>query len=206
MVSESLVLRASGHARLALCVLGAAGALHAQQTMIPKDPRVIPFDILIDRSALLAIPIREFEPDGPFLPEWANIRVWSDLTEIVNIGDVDSDHDVITLAAALRGAREEDLVYQYRARDLIAEVAGFDWQFTIPPTVDHLFIDELPVARNVLSYVLAADLIRLERLDPAGELPVRVALARFPLNVATIDDTARALADYLAPRPSLDAM
>ena len=162
---------------IALCGLGAT-ALQAQVTRIPKDPRVIPFDILIDRSALLAIPIRAFEPDGPFLPEWVNIRVWSDLTEAVNIGDLDSDHDVITLAAALRATREQDPVYRWRARNLIAEVATFDWQFTEPPTVDHLFIDELPVARNILSYVLAADLIQLDRLEPAAEASFQTFLRK----------------------------
>lgn len=187
---------------VAFWALGAAGALQAQHTTIPRDPHVIPLEILIDHSALLAIPIREFEPDGPFLPEWANVRIWSDLAEIVDIGDLDSNHDVIALAAALRGTRELSHAYKDKARDYINEVATFDWQFTDPP-IDHSFIDALPVGRNILSYVLAANLIDLERFDPL----VHASFTTFLLKVqAQIWFNGRTLRETHEVRPNNEGL
>jgi hypothetical protein len=79
-----------------------------------------------------------------------------------DIANQDSNHDVKTMARALVYARTGDTSYRERAADGIAEAIG---------TEDGGRTLEL--GRNLLSYVIAADVIDLREYDPAGEADFR---------------------------------
>jgi hypothetical protein len=79
-----------------------------------------------------------------------------------DIANQDSNHDVKTMARALVYARTGDTSYRERAADGIAEAIG---------TEDGGRTLEL--GRNLLSYVIAADVIDLREYDPEGEADFR---------------------------------
>lgn len=72
-----------------------------------------------------------------------------------DLGDNDDRHDVLTLAGALYAARLDDVAMADRVRDALDRARSSE------------SAEVLPVARNVLSYVVAADLIGYD--DPAFE-------------------------------------
>jgi hypothetical protein len=78
------------------------------------------------------------------------------------IADKDSNHDVKTLAVALVYARTGDESYREKAADAIASAVGTEEGGTT-----------LALGRNLLSYVIAADLIDLQAFDPVGETEFR---------------------------------
>lgn len=90
-----------------------------------------------------------------------------------NIADKDSNHDVNTLAVALVYARIGDESYRGKAADAITAAIGTE--------------DEgrtLELGRNLLSYVIAADLIDFRAYDPGREAEFRAwlhAVRREPL-------------------------
>jgi hypothetical protein len=96
------------------------------------------------------------------------------------IADKDSNHDVKTLAVALVYARTGDSHYRRRAADAIASAIGTEEGGRT-----------LALGRNLLSYVIAADLIDLRELDPVREAEFRSwlrAVRRAPLGSETVDD------------------
>jgi hypothetical protein len=75
-----------------------------------------------------------------------------------DIADQDSNHDVQTLAIALVAARTGDPAYRERAAAAIEDAVGTE---TGGRTLE--------LGRNLLSYVIAADLIDFRAYDPAAE-------------------------------------
>jgi len=77
---------------------------------------------------------------------------------IANISDQDSHHDVNTLAAALVYVRTGDSQYREKAAQAILSAIETERGGTA-----------LALARNLLSYVIAAELIDLKEYDPGSE-------------------------------------
>jgi hypothetical protein len=83
-----------------------------------------------------------------------------------DIANQDSDHDVKTLAAALVYARTGDASYRIRAADAIVAAIGTEHGGRT-----------LALGRNLVSYVIAADLIDLKRYDLAKDQQFRAWLS-----------------------------
>lgn len=82
-----------------------------------------------------------------------------------NISDQDSNHDVNTLAVALVYARTGNSTYRAKAANAILSVIGTEAGGRT-----------LALGRNLLGYVIAADLIDLKSYDPAGDQRFRAWL------------------------------
>ena len=128
---------------IALVALAATWARVSQTDEPPSEPPTAASreGIWIDRADVASLPA-----EGP---------AWEILAELalddwgpVDIGDQNSDHDVHTLAGALYAIRLDDETATERVRDALDSVQG--------STSDEI----LAVSRNLLSYVVAADLIR----------------------------------------------
>jgi hypothetical protein len=92
-------------------------------------------------------------------PAWERVKEAADRPlRLREIADKDSNHDVKTLAVALVYARTGDSSYREKAADAIAEAIGTEEGGTT-----------LALGRNLLSYVIAADLIDYQAYDPARE-------------------------------------
>lgn len=92
-------------------------------------------------------------------------RAWDQLKDAAdesfgsaNISDNESDHDVWTMAAALVYARTNDSSYRTKAADAIDAAIGTEAGG-----------NTLALSRNLLGYVVAADLIDLASQDPAAD-------------------------------------
>jgi hypothetical protein len=98
---------------------------------------------------------------------WERVKAAADgpLGE-ADIADQDSDHDVLTMAVALVYARTGDESYRRKAAEAIESAVGTEQGGST-----------LALGRNLLSYVIAADLIDLRAYDPAGEASFREWLA-----------------------------
>lgn len=122
-------------------------------------------------------PIRTVRPPAPgiwisraeLLPLPTSGVAWEELKATAEdelgvpaIADQDSGHDVRTMGVALVYARTGDAQYRRKAADAIASAIG---------TEDGGRTLEL--GRNLLSYVIAADLIDYQSYDPAGEAEFR---------------------------------
>jgi hypothetical protein len=97
-----------------------------------------------------------------------------------DIRDQDSDNDVLTLAVALFYARTGEESYRRKAADAIESAVGTEQGGST-----------LALGRNLLSYVIAADLIDLRSYDPAGDASFRRWLAgvrREPLSSKAVPD------------------
>jgi hypothetical protein len=100
-------------------------------------------------------------------PAWERLKAAADgLLGEANIADQDSNHDVRTLAVALVYSRTGEEIYRTKAADAIASAIGTEDGGRT-----------LALGRNLLSYVIAADLIDLRAYDPAGETTFRTWLA-----------------------------
>ena len=96
------------------------------------------------------------------------------------IADQDSNHDVLTMAVALVYARTGDEIYRGKAAEAIESAVGTERGGR-----------PLALGRNLLSYVIAADLIDLRSYDPAGEASFRqwlAAVRREPLRSTAVPD------------------
>jgi hypothetical protein len=120
---------------------------------------VVPATLLVDRASLMKLPTSG--------PAWDNIVEWSERTEVLDLAYNDSNHDMVALACALRGVRTGEMAYQVKARNYIA-VAAFS-----RAVFDDPLVRSLSIGRNVLSYVLAADLLELDRRQPEVDALVR---------------------------------
>jgi hypothetical protein len=97
-----------------------------------------------------------------------------------DIADQDSDHDVETLAVALVAARTGDQQYREKAAQAIMDAIGTEKGGRT-----------LALGRNLLSYVIAADLIDLGDYDPAADAEFREWLRRVryePLGSESVAD------------------
>jgi len=120
----------------------------------PPPPRTLPAapgGIWISRSEVRRLPMRG--------AAWERMKAAADgpLGE-ADIADQDSDHDVLTLAVALVYARTGDESYRRKAAEAIEGAVGTEAGGST-----------LALGRNLLSYVIAADLIDLRAYDPNGE-------------------------------------
>jgi hypothetical protein len=80
-----------------------------------------------------------------------------------DVGAFDSKHDTLTLAVALVYARTGDAFYRTKARDAILSAIG----------TESTTVQAVQPCRNVVSYVISADLIDLSGLDPLGDTAFR---------------------------------
>jgi Alginate lyase len=99
-------------------------------------------------------------------PAWERLKTAAD-GELgkPNLADQDSLHDVRTLAVALVYARTGDPAYRAKAADAIMSAIGTEAGGRT-----------LALGRNLIAYVVAADLIDLKRYDPARDQQFRVWL------------------------------
>jgi hypothetical protein len=118
--------------------------------------------IWISRAELLRLPMSGVAWDGLKATADGELGVPA-------IADMDSGHDVRTMAVALVYARTGEARYRRKAADAIANAIG---------TEDGGRTLEL--GRNLLSYVIAADLIDYQSYDPAGEAEFREWLRAVP--------------------------
>jgi hypothetical protein len=80
-----------------------------------------------------------------------------------DVGAFDSKHDTLTLAVALVYARTDDAFYRTKARDAILSAIG----------TESTTVQAVQLCRNVVSYVISADLIDLSGLNPLGDTAFR---------------------------------
>jgi len=92
-------------------------------------------------------------------PAWDQLKAAADgpLGE-ADIANQDSDHDVLTMAVALVYARTGDESYRKKAAAAIESAIGTEQGGST-----------LSLGRNLLSYVIAADLIDLGNFDPSAD-------------------------------------
>lgn len=164
--------------RLAGCVLATAAlaALAATVTVAdaPGKPSARQSGIWITAEELRRLPISG--------AAWNAVKADADgsLGE-PNVADQNSSHDVKTLAAALVYARTGDVRYRRKAADAVAGAIGTEQGGRT-----------LALGRNLVSYVIAADLVDLRTYDPAGDARFRAWLAavrRAPLSGRTLIST-----------------
>ena len=98
---------------------------------------------------------------------WERVKAAADgpLGE-ADIADQNSDHDVLTLAVALVYARTGNESYRRKAAEAIESAVGTEQGGST-----------LALGRNLLSYIIAADLIDLRSYDPAADTSFRKWLA-----------------------------
>jgi hypothetical protein len=128
----------------------------------PPPPRTLPAgagEIWISRAEVRRLPMAG--------AAWERVKAAADgpLGE-ADIADQDSDHDVLTMAVALVYARTGDESYRGRAAEAIESAVGTEQGGRT-----------LGLGRNLLSYVIAADLIDLRAYDPARDASFREWLA-----------------------------
>jgi hypothetical protein len=137
---------------------------HAEQQAetTPTPPRTLPAapeGIWISRAEVRRLPVRG--------AAWERVKAAADgpLGE-ADIADQNSDHDVLTLAVALVYARTGDESYRRKAAEAIESAVGTEKGGST-----------LALGRNLLSYIIAADLIDLRAYDPVAEASFRQWLA-----------------------------
>jgi hypothetical protein len=112
---------------------------------------------------------------------WERVKAAADAPmEQPDIADQDSDHDVQTLAVALAAARTGDPRYREKAAEAIIGAIGTEEGGRT-----------LALGRNLLSYVIAADVIDLGDYDPAADAEFRDWLRRVryePLGSESVAD------------------
>ena len=100
-------------------------------------------------------------------PAWNALKAYADgPAGSAKVSNQDSSHDIATLAVALVAARTGDAGYRQQAQSRIA--AAIDTER--PGRV-------LALARNLVSYIVAADVINLAGVDPALDARFRAWLA-----------------------------
>jgi hypothetical protein len=147
-----------------------------QAEATPPPPRERPAaapGIWISRAEVRRLPMRG--------AAWTRLKAAADgsIGE-PDIADQDSDNDVLTMAVALVYARTGDETYRRKAADAIESAVGTERGGRT-----------LALGRNLLSYVIAADLIDLRSYDPAGDASFRRWLAevrRAPLGSDAVPD------------------
>ena len=125
----------------------------------PRTPSQASEGIWISRGELMRLPMGG--------SAWERLKAAADgsLGE-ADIADQDSNHDVRTLAVALVYARTGEETYRAKAADAIESAIGTEDGGRT-----------LALGRNLLSYVIAADLIDLRGYDRAREATFRAWLA-----------------------------
>ncbi len=139
----------------------------------PRTPRAAPDGIWISGAEVRRLPMRG--------AAWERVKAAADgpLGE-ADIADQNSDHDVLTLAVALVYARTGDESYRRKAAEAIESAVGTEQGGST-----------LALGRNLLSYIIAADLIDLRAYDPAADASFRrwlAAVRHEPLGSEAVHD------------------
>jgi hypothetical protein len=133
----------------------------------PGDPGDNPFDGLVFDAGTVWVTPAELTGRSTSGPAWTRLKARADASlGAADIADQNSNHDVGTLAVALVYARTGDGAYRAKARQAILDAIGTEAGGRT-----------LALGRNLASYVIAADLIDLGSLDPAGDARFRTWLA-----------------------------
>lgn len=131
----------------------------ADDTGRPSFPQVDAGTVWVAPAELAALPTSG--------SAWTRLKTRADGSlGGANIADQSSNHDVGTLAAALVYARTGEPAYRAKAQAAILGAIGTEDGGRT-----------LALGRNLASYVIAADLIDLDDLDPAGDALFRTWLA-----------------------------
>lgn len=132
---------------------------HAETTPPPRPARQAGDGIWISPAEVRRLPTHG--------AAWERLKAAADgPIGKADIADQDSDHDVLTMAVALAYARTGDERYRRKAADAIESAVGTEHGGRT-----------LALGRNLLSYVVSADLIRLRGYDPPGDRRFRAWLA-----------------------------
>lgn len=111
--------------------------------------------------------------------------------EPTDISNQDSQHNTRTMATALVAARLDSDPLRAKVRDAIAAVIGTETGDTGPHSTGNRI---LGVARNLASYVIAADLIRLRDFDSRADARFRAWLA--PLRTKSLASGSTSLVEH----------
>jgi hypothetical protein len=135
-----------------LALLTAIGCSPSPSRSVPPERTSVPEEgMWISRAEVKRLPIGG--------RAWDRVKAAADGNlGRPNISDQDSKHDVNTLAAALVYARTGDRHYREKAAHAIWSVIGTETRGTT-----------LALGRNLLSYVISAELIDFEAYDPGRE-------------------------------------
>ena len=128
-------------------------------TAIPATPVPTPSGsasgMWISRADILALPMSG--------TPWANVKAAADGSwGSPNLSDLNSTHDVLTLAGALVYVRTGNEAYRAKVANAIMSAIGTEAQSRA-----------LEVSRNIQSYVISAELIDFKTLDPTREAQFR---------------------------------
>jgi hypothetical protein len=143
-----------------------------EETPPPETIPRLSHEIWISEEALLRLPTSG--------PAWERLKTAADdRSGSADIADQNSNHDVKTMARALVYARTGDTSYRQRAAAGIAQAIGTEEGGRT-----------LELGRNLLSYVIAADVIDLREYDPEAESEFREwlrSVRREPLGSEAIE-------------------
>lgn len=143
----------------------------SEEPPLPDVPR-LSHEIWISEEELARLPTRGHA--------WERLEdAADDTSEEAEIADQDSNHDVTTLAIALVYARTGDTSYRETAAEAIVDAIGTEEGGRT-----------LELGRNLLSYVIAADVIDLREYDPEAETEFREwlrSVRREPLGSEAIE-------------------
>jgi hypothetical protein len=138
-------------ALLGALLIGALLPLTRAAHAAPNTTVTIPNGIWISPAELSQLPMAG--------PAWQRLKAAADGSlGVPNIADQDSNHDVTTLAVALVYARTQDPRYRMKAADAIVAAIGTEQGGRT-----------LALSRNLVAYIIAADLIDLRRYDAARD-------------------------------------
>lgn len=132
----------------------------ATATSVPQPPSTSDGGLWISRAALRALP-----QSGA---AWQRVKAAADGSlGTPNLSDLNSMHDTTTLAVALVYGATNDASYRAKAASAILSAIGTEQGGRT-----------LEVSRNLVSYIIAADIIDLHSYNPAGDARFRTWLAQ----------------------------
>ena len=138
--------------KIGAALIGAAALFGAMQ---PASATMTPNGIWLSNAEIAKLPMTG-EP-------WKRVKAAADgALGKADISDQDNKHDVNTLAAALVYARTGTAMYRVKAADGIMSIIGTEKGGRT-----------LALGRNLVSYVIAADLIDLRAMDATREAKFR---------------------------------
>jgi hypothetical protein len=162
-MTPRITIPTCGSARAAriigICLLALALSIALPHGSSAASTTTIPNGIWISSAELAVLPMSG--------PAWQHLKVAADGSlGTPNIADQDSNHDVNTLAVALVYARTGNATYRAKATNAIMAALGTERGGRT-----------LALGRNLVSYVVAADLIDLKRYDAAKDQQFRAWLS-----------------------------
>jgi hypothetical protein len=148
--------------------------LLAALLLIPTPAQALPVSLWLSPAEIAALPMSG--------AAWLRVKAAADgAMGMALISDQDSKHDVLTLAVALVYARTLNPAYRVKAANAILSAIGTEKGGRT-----------LALGRNLVAYIIAADLIQLHAYSPTGDARFRTWLAavrREPLDGGTLIST-----------------